>query len=455
MIKYGLNFNAGDIKDSLALMERQQNGVKTWQQLLGGASLGYENQVGALSSDFTDTIAEAYRANLLQRENIYRSGLGARETSSALRTNDANLSQAYMTYLSKYREGLSSAASAYGAETKAIQDAAGERSKNLADLYASAYDYWANELFGSTRQEDDLDKPIYEKGDDGKDKLVGYEPKTINLADNYDLDDLVVNDTARAWDDISHELLNLDGTLTERGRQFFDQMFNLKFSGYTRTDAKGNTSATRGFSQWLSDTNPDLYNWAMSPDAYNYTPGGTNFATAKTLLGLKSTDNDYGPADYTDWNKLNVKDFGYGPEASDQSVAAPLVNAFKESDRIAANIANLEAEGYPTAKVEPLVERARERAGEALVSYIDAVDVQRQEIADFATKGLGRTRYEEFLKTSDLVEKYDKVYNELKKALASVETLRAADLEKLVNDFNKIQQDYVKALAAFDEKRKS
>ena len=452
MIKYGLNFNAGDIKDSLALMERQQSGVKTWQQLLGGASLGYESQVGALQNDFTETIAEAYKASQLQRENIFRAGLGARETSSALHTNDANLNQAYMTYLSKYREGLSSAASAYGTEIKAIQDAASERSKNLADLYASAYDYWANELFGSTRQEDDLEKPIYEEGDDGKSKLIGYEPKMINLADDYDLDDLVINDTARAWDDISHELLNLDGTLTDRGRQFFDQMFNLKFSGYTRTDAKGNTSATRGFSQWLSDTNPDLYSWAMSPDAYNYTPGGTNFATAKTLLGLESTDTTYGPADYTDWNKLNVKDFGYG---SDQSVAAPLAKAFAEADRIAANIANLEAEGYPTVKVEPVLERARERTGEALASYIDAVDVQRQEIADFATKGLGRTRYEEFLKTSDLVGEYDEVYKKLKKALASVETLQTADLEKLVNDFNKIQQDYVKALEAFDEKRKS
>lgn len=514
MIKYGLNFNASDIKDSLALMERQQNGVKTWQQLLGGASLGYENQVGALSSDFTDTIAEAYRANLLQRENIYRSGLGARETSSALHTNDANLNQAYMTYLSKYREGLSSAASAYGAETKAIQDAASERSKNLADLYASAYDYWANELFGSTRQDFALDEngnkiPIYE-GEGKKAKLTDkYEMQSINVADEYGLTDLLNEEgVVRAWDDISHKLLNADGTLTDRGRQFFDQMFNLKLSGYTRTDDKGNATATRGFSQWLSDTNADLYDWAMSPDLYNANVQGTNFGTAKSLVGLKSTDDTYNAFDYTDWDKLDneVKDFGATVERVDTEsgekieagVGKTLVDEFKLAD-YAANaqryILDLVGSLNPTDLPKGYVTLTRDmlealdegtkmaigRAGgfnvddvllkgadgieiapssiyrqlyrlsgngtmtraktQAMTTYLDSANARRTELDTLAKKSLGTAKYNSFV---DELGSFRNTGKDIISALAKAKT--AADIEKLVGEFDTWQKNYIEKL---------
>jgi hypothetical protein len=71
-------------------------------------------------------------------------------------------------------------------------------------------------------------------------------------------------------------------------------MFNAQTQGYLTSEG----NVTRGFDQWLSDTDAELRDWAVTGDAYNYTKAGTNFGTAKSLLGLESTDQSHSQPEY-------------------------------------------------------------------------------------------------------------------------------------------------------------
>ena len=69
----------------------------------------------------------------------------------------------------------------------------------------------------------------------------------------------------------------------------------------------GDTERTMyGFDEWLSKNNPELRDWWLTQDVYNYTREGTNRGSANVLSGRESTDKTYHPSEYSldpvDWN---------------------------------------------------------------------------------------------------------------------------------------------------------
>ena len=70
-------------------------------------------------------------------------------------------------------------------------------------------------------------------------------------------------------------LKNDDGSLSGKGIEFFDQLFNARTEG----------SDVRGFGEWLNEQDEDLYNWAKGQDVFNYTYAGTNLGTANVMSG--------------------------------------------------------------------------------------------------------------------------------------------------------------------------
>ncbi len=72
--------------------------------------------------------------------------------------------------------------------------------------------------------------------------------------------------------------------ITDRGKDFYDQMLNQL--GVTE-------GSDYSFHKYLAEKNPELYDWSISPNMYDYTEAGTNLGTFKTLMGLESTDNEY------------------------------------------------------------------------------------------------------------------------------------------------------------------
>ena len=150
-LKYGFNIGTSDMKSLLEKNEKQMSGVRSWKQLFSGASQGYQAQNAALMSSYSDTIAEAYKANLAQSDAIASAGLNLGATRDLIEKNRAALHNAYQTYIQNYGKAASANAENYAATHQVYNDELTARAENFSKLYNYAYKYLADELAGSTR----------------------------------------------------------------------------------------------------------------------------------------------------------------------------------------------------------------------------------------------------------------------------------------------------------------
>ena len=273
-LQSGFNLPASDMAQILEKNDKTAQGIRTWRSLFGNASLANASAMDKLTTSYSDTIAQAYRANLEQENQIMGAGLSSGATKSLLALSRDELQQTYDNYLANYSSALGSVASAYNEEVATIASALGDRAQNLSDLYNSAYKYLSEEIYPST-----------------------YTDPSGNVSsylDNYLLDWLYNTDdsgttTLKDWNQIAKEAFDDNGNLTLDGQRFFNAIFNARPEGYQLTDADGNVVNTRTFDQWLSDVNPELREWYAGADPFNYTFAGTNKGTASSLLGVDST----------------------------------------------------------------------------------------------------------------------------------------------------------------------
>ena len=441
-IKYGLNFTSSDIANTLEENDRLQNDIRVWRQLFGNASLGYEAQSAAAQTDYASAMAEAYKASLLGRENIYRAGLSAGDTKSALHTYDTNLASAYSTYLQKYRESQASTNEGYATEIGAINTELQDRGQKFADLYSSAFKYWTDILSGSELTSTDAE---------GK-------STTKNLVDEYQLTDLFDdNGKILPWEQAMTRFMDANGALTERGRQFYDQVFNIKPVGYEWTDEKGNTHSAVSFAQWLSDTNPDLYTWVASADPYNYNRAGTNLGTAKVLAGLESTDDEYAPYQYADWSTLkDQKSSGSFDLAADE-----LMKAYRDAD----HLPNIEPShgdrGYGDYYQGQRL-NAYKNAAPKIKEFAQTAEADKTTLENYAKKQLGAAEYKKFTESKEgqaLEKEYRQFYKlamtEKKQLVGAgkdaeeVDVRTPDDIDNIIVAYNTWYANYIKALEKY------
>ena len=296
-LKFGFNIGTSDMKSLLEKNQKQMSGVRTWKQLFGSAAQSYATQASALTSAYGDTIAQAYKASMAQSDAIASAGLNLGATQELMANNRAALHSAYQTYVQNYAEAATANAQNYANTVEAYDKDLTAEAKNYSKLYNYAYKYLTEELVGSTYA-----------GNTGGTVANGTSWLTANK-----LDWLYNADTgqAKSWQELTKgdtALFNSAGELTNYGREFFDAMFNVQAGGYKTSEGK----ATRGFDQWLSDTDVELRDWYASGDAFNYTTRGTVAGTAKSLLGIDSNKDAYKYQDYvhlTDKIKLPEIDF--------------------------------------------------------------------------------------------------------------------------------------------------
>ena len=273
-LQSGFNLPASDMAQILEKNDKTAQGIRTWRSLFGNASLANASAMDKLTTSYSDAIAQAYRANLEQENQIMGAGLSSGATKSLLALSRDELQQTYDNYLANYSSALGDVASAYNEEVNTIASALGDRAQNLSDLYNSAYDYLVNELYPST--------------------YTDKEGNVSNYLDNYGFNWLYNTDDAgmtsiKNWDDVAQQIFDEEGNINVYGQNLFNALFNSRPEGYQLTDEEGNIYSTRTFDQWLSDTNPELREWFASSDPFNYTFAGTNKGTAQSLLGLDST----------------------------------------------------------------------------------------------------------------------------------------------------------------------
>ena len=311
-LKYGTNFLASDIAKGLEKNNKQKEGIRTWSQLFGNASLGFGAQSDAITSNYASAMREAYTANFNQRNKILTGGLSQGYTQQALGLSQQDLSDIYERFVTNYSKDINTAAQSYGSEVSAISGDLTDRAENFSKLFSSAYDYLSSELYGSyLTDRTDFSTPIYELDEKGKetDKLLGYNQRQLDYLEEKGLDWLYVGEGEErrlmTWEEASALLFDEDGELTEEGVRFYDQMFNARPEGYLREDG---TTSIRSFDQWLSDTDAELRDWWLSSDDFNYNFAGTNRGTANIMTGRESTDFK---EDMPETTLLNAKRTGY------------------------------------------------------------------------------------------------------------------------------------------------
>lgn len=287
-LQYGLNLPSSNIAKILEQNDKQQNGIRSWRQLFGGASLGFNSQSDALTTDYSSAIAEAYKSNFEQNQAIIGGGLSQGYNKQLLAVSNKELSDTYDTYMSNYAENLSTAAKNYSEEVTTINDALTERADYFAKTLTYAQDYGYNELYNSTLTDENTGVSTQYFKDKGLEWM---------------LDDA---GELKSWDDLS--LLIADkktGEITEEGRAYFDAMFNASPQGYINASGED----ARSFDEWLSDKDPELREWLNGQDMFNYTKAGTSKGTLNTVLGRESTDEAYERPEYD--ILLNTKNGGY------------------------------------------------------------------------------------------------------------------------------------------------
>lgn len=434
-LQYGMNITASDMKSLLEKNDKQQSGVRTWRQLFGNASLGFNAQSDALTTDYTNAIAQAYKANFEQNNAIMGAGLSAGTTRELLAQSRNDLHTAYETYVRNYGSDMSTLAGAYGEEVGAIDTALTERATNFSNLYNSAYKYLSEELFGATQ----IAKGNAENGavakyeGEGKDaEFVGYEDINRDYLTEHGLDWLYetdengkYTDQLRAWDSISHELFANDGSLTKKGIQFFDQMFNTPYEEYTHVEGDRNI---RSFDQWLSDQEDtfdnydknfsgmakngrELRDWWVSSDAFNYNFAGTNKGTSQVMTGRESTDDIYGQYEYADVNHMGALKGNADSTALDNSINAytEKMNHFLKAyeDYLRTPATGKDGENKSKSAQADVV-AARTDVENAWKDYTESVKKARDDALALLKTEVGTEMYNTFLSEyAELIGEYD------------------------------------------------
>lgn len=324
-LQYGMNITASDMRSLLEKNDKQQSGVRTWRQLFGNASLGFNAQSDALTTDYTDAIAKAYESNFKQNDAIMGAGLASGVTKEMLSASRNDLHTAYETYVRNYGSDMATVAETYGEEVGTIDAALTERATNFSNLYNSAYKYLSEELFGATQTlpgtAENGAEAIYEG--EGKDsEFKGYKDINLDYMSEHGLGWLTDGEgNLLSWDAVSQQIFNDDGTLNKKGIAFFDQMFNTPYENYMHVDGERNI---RSFDEWLSDTDAELRDWWVSPDTFNYNFAGTNKGTSQIMTGRESTDDIYGAYEYADSHGMSEFakfDFGESSEMFQQAMS--------------------------------------------------------------------------------------------------------------------------------------
>lgn len=434
-LQYGANILASDMKNMLEHYDRQQSGVRTWRQLFGNASLGFQAQSDALRTDYSNIIAQAYKANLARENAILNAGLNQGSTQQMLSANRQDLHNTYQQYVQGYTNDANAIAKTYGEEVSAIDTALTQRSENFAKLYRSAYDYLSEELANATLLKD---TNIISSMDDA----VRYEQMESNYLDEKRLGWLRNDDgELKNWNEISHEILNPDGSLNRKGVEFFDQMFNATPQGYTNDEGE----ETRSFDQWLteksSDEKSELYglrDWWIGQDLFNYTRAGTNKGTANVLSGRESDDEKASHYEYL--SSADVKNFGNLSLNDISSKASASKTNYEKAYDSFINDPGVEGDYSASTKK---AEAALETAKSDWANYQTEIVSRKSKYLKELKKTIGSERYDEFMKgEASFDNEYQRLLNDLKSS-EMYDDKKAKAIETWYTKFVKRTQDFI------------
>lgn len=302
---------------------RNATGSRSFGSLYAANELAGMKAEQQVEQQYGEQIGQAYKSAMAQRSNILSSNLGTGYKDAMLGDTDQYLSKAYDQYMSKLSQSKQAIASNVGKANEVVTDELEKQASNVLEYNKAApkyADYYINWLKNNLSEEEyseivnSADWKNYMTADFGDDteiqakydELVALEEEGklspeqetelkqlrasyYRLKSEQELTtpayveevDPETGETYKHWTSIVDD----QGNLTEAGINYYDFLENY---AATRKDAGPS------WEQYLSETNPELLDWAKT---YNPYLAGTKdpfwAGTMRTSHGTMSNDYKY------------------------------------------------------------------------------------------------------------------------------------------------------------------
>lgn len=289
-------------KSMLREANRDYYGRKTWQSLYGNIALQEQQAMSSLTQDYASDVAEAYASAYQNKQAVAASNIGQGYKTIAQENIDAALAEAFETYQANYLSGVSQVAQSSAKQVGAISELEQKQAEKVSALADKPYEYlqsiWA-------QYKDSYNKDLWDEysvlDDKFKAAFLEQHPEmqaTINnlfnnpnwqkyLTQRTDADTGEAYYDLMTWDELAQArgFYDENKSLTMAGTDFFDQMINEA--------ANLNIPGVQSFGEWLKGSDAELYDWATSDDAFNYSLRGNNMGTFQQYVGMMSSDQQY------------------------------------------------------------------------------------------------------------------------------------------------------------------
>lgn len=302
---------------------RNATGSRSFGSLYAANELAGMKAEQQVEQQYGEQIGQAYKSAMAQRSNILSSNLGTGYKEAMLGDTDQYLSKAYDQYMSKLSQSKQAIASSVSEANQTVTDELEKQAANVLEYnkesskYADYYINWLKNNLSEEEYLETINRPDWRNyltadfGDDAEIKARYDELAALEEAGTLSPEQDAELKLLRA----SYYRLKSEQELTtpayveevnpETGEKFkhwtsiVDDQGNLTEAGINYYDFLENYAATRqgegpSWEQYLSETNPELLDWAKT---YNPYLAGTNdpfwAGTMRTAHGTMSNDYKY------------------------------------------------------------------------------------------------------------------------------------------------------------------
>ena len=302
---------------------RNISGSRTFGSMYAANELAGLRAEQQVEQQYGEQIGQAYKSAMAQRSNILSSNLGTGYKESMLGDTDQYLTKAYDQYMSKLSQSKQAIASSVGKANEAVTSELEKQAANVleynkaAPKYADYYMEWLKNNLSEEEYSEIVNSADWKNymtadfGDDAETKARYDELTSLEEAGTLSPEQETELKALRA----SYYRLKSEQELTtpayveevdpETGETYkhwtsiVDDQGNLTEPGINYYDLLENYAATRqgkgpSWEQYLSETNPELLDWAKT---YNPYLAGTKdpfwAGTMRTAHGTMSNDYKY------------------------------------------------------------------------------------------------------------------------------------------------------------------
>ena len=302
---------------------RNATGSRSFGSLYAANELAGMKAEQQVEQQYGEQIGQAYKSAMAQRSNILSSNLGTGYKEAMLGDTDQYLSKAYDQYMSKLSESRQKIASNVGKANEAVTSELEKQAANVLEYnkasskYADYYINWLKNNLSEEEYLETINRPDWRNymtadfGDDAEtqaryDELAALEEAgTLSPEQEAELKQLrasyyrLKSEQELATPAYVEEVDPETGEKFKHWTSIVDDQGNLTEAGINYYDFLENYAATRqgagpSWEQYLSETNPELLDWAKT---YNPYLAGTKdpfwAGTMRTAHGTMSNDYKY------------------------------------------------------------------------------------------------------------------------------------------------------------------